>query len=77
MKEWSETVPTNEEHQIDIEVFEACDDKNVTSLLQLLKDVERKTDLLMKLNDIDEEEVKGYEDFKFNSFLEDYDSTDE
>ena len=42
MKEWSESVPTNEQHQIDMEVFEACDDGNVTSLLQLLNDVYRK-----------------------------------
>jgi hypothetical protein len=68
MKEWSESVPTNEEHQIGMEVFEACDDINVTSLLKLLKDVDRENDWFMKLNGMDEEEVKGYDDFKFNSF---------
>ena len=77
LKSWARSVPENEEHQIDMEVFEACDDKNVTSLLKLLKDVDRKNDWFMKVNDIDEKEVKDFEDFKFNSYWEDYDSTDE
>jgi hypothetical protein len=50
MKEWSESVPTNEEHQIGIEVFEACNDINVTSLLKLLKDVDRESDWFMVMN---------------------------
>ena len=31
----------------------------------------------MKVNDIDEKEVKDFEDFKFNSYWDDYDSKDE
>lgn len=76
MKEWSETVPTNEQHQIDMEVFEACEDINVTSLLKMLKEVVRQKDRFMNVNDIEEEEVKEYEDFKFNSFWKGHDSSD-
>ena len=73
MKEWSEGVPTNEEHQIDMEVFQACSDKNIASLLKLLIAVDKENDWFLKVNEIDEEEVTGYEDFKFNSLWEDYD----
>lgn len=77
MKEWSDSVPTNEEHQIDMEVFEACEDISVACLLKLLKDVDRINDWYMKVNDIDEKEVKDFEDFKFNSFWEDNDPKNE
>ena len=77
MKEWSEGVPTNEEHQIDMEVFEAGSDKNVAGLLKLLKAVDKENDWFLKVNGIDEEEVTGYEDFKFNSLWEDYDPSGE
>jgi hypothetical protein len=66
MKDWSATVPTGEEHQIPMEVFEACDDINVSSFLKLLKVVDRKYEWFLNINNINEEEIQKFESMKYD-----------
>jgi hypothetical protein len=70
MKEWSAAVPTGEEHQIPMEVFEACDDINVSGFLKLLKVVDSKYESFLNINNIREEEIHEFENMKYDEHYE-------
>lgn len=64
LKEWSDSIPEDEEFDIDLEVFEGCDDVNIKLLMKLFHEVEFKQDYLLNINAISSEELEHYKDLQ-------------
>jgi hypothetical protein len=65
LKEWSDMVPIGESHQVSMEAFEGCNDDNVSSMVRLLKIVDKKYKCFLEENYICEWQIKEYEDVKY------------
>ena len=60
LKEWSDSIPEGEEFDIEIEVFEGCDDLNLQLLIQLFKEIEGQKSCLLNINSITNKELNFY-----------------
>lgn len=75
--DWIDTVPEEENHEIEIEVLQGCRDKNITEFTKFLNDVVIKRSNFMNRHTMDEKEVTDYEKFKFDSYWNDDDAPNE
>lgn len=66
LKEWSDSVPDDEEYDIDIEVFEACEDFNIKSCIELIYKIEDKFESLLNINRITIDEIMAFRKKKFD-----------
>lgn len=66
LKEWSDSVPDDEEYDIDIEVFEACEDFNIKSCIELIYKTEDKFESLLNINRITIDEILAFRKKKFD-----------
>lgn len=76
LRDWFDTVPEEENHEVEIEVLQGCRDKNITEFTGVLNEIVIKRANFMNIHTMDEKEVKDYENFKFNSYWDDDDSLD-
>jgi hypothetical protein len=66
LKEWSDSIPEDEEFDIDLEVFEGCDDENIKLMMKLFHEVEFKQDYLLNINAISSKELEVYRNEKIS-----------
>jgi hypothetical protein len=58
LKEWTKTVPSGEEHTLDLELCVNSDDPNILSLVDLLQAVNETFMAIKNLNGIEDEELR-------------------
>lgn len=74
MKEWSDTVPTGETIEISYDLFKACDDLNVVSMLELRKSINDAIDTFTNINAITTNEIDTYRHQRWLDIFGDNDS---
>jgi hypothetical protein len=66
LKEWSDTVPDGETHEVGLDVFEACSDVNVRMFVDLWEAINTKYESFLNINNISVDEINEFEEEKYN-----------
>lgn len=62
LKEWANTVPDKETHEITPELFEGCDDINIRACISIWREVYNNLYHIINTNEISEKELNDYID---------------
>jgi hypothetical protein len=66
LKEWADKVPVGETHEVSLDVFEGCNDRNVSDMMRLLKIIDVHYEWFVADNNISNEDMEEFQNMKCN-----------